>query len=412
MRTTDLVIQAIRIPEPAPSRWHRAGISTRSERIFDAGLGLMVALFATGWTWSIAHARVAEDGTGEGVTSSTAAISSALTDLNSPTAAFLTGAAMESLMPLRGTSGRLRVRFQEPGAPLPLDTLPHGAELEFSALGPDGQPLPSASTAGTLASASTDAQAAATAGVLATGGGPVTAPATAGVWRMAIKAGALIKPITDFNVITLRPFTDKQRGRIGLYFLGSWPGEQRRRVPSRYRPPSGFIEVTRANQSTYVSDHFRLRDFLTKNQPNVWPKYLVLDAKLLDKLELVLAELAARGHNTDSVRVLSGFRTPSYNAGGGDPRGRAELSRHMYGDAADIYLDFDGNGRMDDLNKDRRVNIRDARVIEQAVNAVERAHPALLGGTGVYPGTGAHGPFVHIDTRGWRARWVGTRDSQ
>jgi uncharacterized protein YcbK (DUF882 family) len=107
---------------------------------------------------------------------------------------------------------------------------------------------------------------------------------------------------------------------------------------------------------------------------------------------------------------MSGFRTPQYNVGGGDPRGRAALSRHMYGDAADIFIDDDGNGAMDDFNHDRRINIRDVQVILAAVDRVEREHPELIGGAGVYVANSGHGPFIHIDTRGFRARWVGTGD--
>jgi uncharacterized protein YcbK (DUF882 family) len=105
---------------------------------------------------------------------------------------------------------------------------------------------------------------------------------------------------------------------------------------------------------------------------------------------------------------MSGFRTPSYNAGGGNTSGRADLSRHMYGDAADVYIDNDRDGNMDDLNGDGRVNIGDARFMEEAVNRVERAHPELIGGTGVYVACCGHGPFIHIDTRGYRARWTGS----
>jgi uncharacterized protein YcbK (DUF882 family) len=137
---------------------------------------------------------------------------------------------------------------------------------------------------------------------------------------------------------------------------------------------------------------------------------VVVDTRLLDKLELVLADLRARGVRTTGARVMSGFRTPQYNTGVGDTRGRAGLSRHMYGDAADLFIDSDGNGRMDDLDRDGRVNIQDARMIEAAVERVERAHPSLVGGVGVYPATSSHGPFTHIDTRGYRARWVGTGD--
>jgi len=41
----------------------------------------------------------------------------------------------------------------------------------------------------------------------------------------------------------------------------------------------------------------------------------------------------------------------------------------------------------------------------QAAERVEREHPDLIGGVGIYHATSAHGPFVHIDVRGTRARW-------
>jgi len=88
-------------------------------------------------------------------------------------------------------------------------------------------------------------------------------------------------------IITLVPFSEKVKGHIGMYYLGSWPfeGGGTPKTPA-YQNPSGFIEVTRENADTPVSAHFRLRDFLTKDQPNIWPKYLLLNPKLLDKLEL------------------------------------------------------------------------------------------------------------------------------
>ena len=60
---------------------------------------------------------------------------------------------------------------------------------------------------------------------------------------------------------------------------------------------------------------------------------------------------------------------------------------------------------MDDLNGDGRVDINDAHILAAAADSVERQHPELVGGIGIYPATGAHGPFVHIDARGTRARW-------
>jgi hypothetical protein len=85
--------------------------------------------------------------------------------------------------------------------------------------------------------------------------------------------------------------------------------------------------------------------------------------------------------------------------------GRARDSRHQFGDAADVFVDNDGDGRMDDLNGDRRVDQRDAQILIDAAERVEAAHPDLVGGAGRYRANRAHGPFAHIDVRGRRARW-------
>jgi hypothetical protein len=258
---------------------------------------------------------------------------------------------------LRGRSGKLVARFVSPRRPIAIETLRR-------LVGLDGEPAP-----GKL---------------------------------FAYVDSALGGP--SFTFIALRPFSDKTQGRIGSYRIGFWPGE-RRTTKRGYENPDGFIEVTPENQDTRVSEHFRLRDFLTKGQADVWPKYLVLSEDLVDKLELVITDLEGRGIGVERMRVMSGFRTPQYNANGGNTAGRATNSRHMYGDAADVFVDNDGDGRMDDLNRDGRIDTRDAAVIRAAVERVERAHPELAGGVGVYRATSAHGPFAHVDVRGWRARW-------
>jgi len=211
---------------------------------------------------------------------------------------------------------------------------------------------------------------------------------------------------TNVALITMRDFGEKLGGRIGDYRIGFWPAEKGRRTPgAAYANPEGFIEVTPENEDTRISEHFQLRDFLTHDQEAVWPKYLVLRASLVDKLELVIAQLESRGIRVAHMQVMSGFRTPLYNARAGERGGRSRISRHMYGDAADVFVDNDGDGRMDDLNHDGRIDYRDARVILDAVDQVEREHDDLVGGVGVYRATRAHGPFAHVDVRGNRARW-------
>lgn len=355
---------AMAFPDTGGSRWHRRGVSRKTNSVFNVISTAFLVLITAGWSWSIANSRTG---------TTTSRLSSALTDPDAPSLAYVTDAMLQSIV-ATGESGKLRARLEAPGSSVTSDTLPTGAVVTFSS--------------GTAAESTK----------------VVRAPQRTGVWKLAINMGNAVRSVSDFAIITQKPASEKRAGKIGLYFIGNWPN--RGKTPQAdYTPPSGFIEVTQENQNTMLSEHFRMRDFLPHDQANVWPKYLVVSLKLIDKMELVLVELEKQGISSKGVRVMSGFRTPQYNSGVGETSGRASLSRHMYGDAADIFIDNDGNGAMDDLNKDGRVDIGDARFILAAVNRVEAAHPSLIGGCGVYRANSAHGPFTHIDTRGYPARW-------
>ena len=206
-------------------------------------------------------------------------------------------------------------------------------------------------------------------------------------------------------IVSMAAFPEQRPEFSSGYRTGLWPTTGLAAQNPHYTPPAGFISVTSENQATAVSKHFRLQDFLTHDQQGVWPRVLVLRPTLVDELELISEALAARGL-PDQLHVMSGFRTPQYNAlGVGANGGRAKDSRHMYGDAADVFVDADGDGRMDDLDGDGRVTLSDAKVLFDVAESVEAAHPELVGGLSAYPATTAHGPFVHVDTRGNRARW-------
>lgn len=362
--------------------WSRPGLTPRGERVLDVIAAAVVCMLTAGWIWSFAHAQPLIAATA-GAPSAAARVASALTRSDAPSTAYLTDATLNALAdrilaPQRGASGKLKAVIEPTPAPIKAESLPPGGQVQYSQGGDIGP-----------------------------------APRGSGIWNVLLKIGNAVRPVSNFNVITLIPFSSKQNGKVGLYYVGNWPSERGPVGPSKapvgaYANPAGFIEVTPQNADTPLSEHFKLRDFLTHDQPNVWPKYLVIQPKLIDKLELVLADLQAHGIDVHGVRVMSGFRTPQYNYTGGNTGGRANLSRHMYGDASDIYIDNNGDGQMDDLNHDGRITIDDSRVISAAVDRVEAAHPELIGGAGVYTAAPGHGPFIHIDTRGYRARWMGT----
>ncbi len=228
-----------------------------------------------------------------------------------------------------------------------------------------------------------------------------------GAMRLAVQPTGLLTRIAALQVIQTIPFEFKVDGWMGMYRMGYWPGELRPSRTASYDTPRGFIEVTEANRDMQVSEHFRLKDFVTKDQFTVWPKYVVLRESLIDKLELVIDELQLMGYPVQRLQVMSGFRHPFYNAQGVGTGGRARESRHQYGDASDVFADNDGDGMMDDLDGDGRITTLDSDLIVLAVERVEIAHPELTGGMGRYHATHAHGPFVHVDVRGTPARWGG-----
>jgi uncharacterized protein YcbK (DUF882 family) len=355
------------------SRFERPGLSPEHETWFNLALGMLFLLFTAGWSYAVYQSTMA----GDAMPMLTRAVTaSPLSAEAPPEAAYLLDAAMRGFVSqqLRGASGAVRVVVRQRGEGVPFDSLPAGVEIRYGAAG---------DTVGSSAP-----------------------PQQPGVWNVVLSMRNAVRQVPDLALLTLVPLSEKRAGRIGGYLVGSWPYERGGKPRSAaYAPPAGLIRVTPENMNTQVSEHFRLRDFLTKGQQNVWPKYVAMSPRLLDKLELTIQQLEKTGTPVNHVGVISGFRTPSYNESGGNPAGRGALSRHMYGDAMDIYVDNNRDGRMDDLNHDGRVDKNDGRVILKAGEAVERAHPDLIGGIGLYSPTGAHSGFVHLDTRGFRARW-------
>jgi uncharacterized protein YcbK (DUF882 family) len=371
------------VTEPR-SRWEKAGLSPRQERSFNRVSSLLVAMFVTGWIYTVAVASADEiDPNAAAVAPLTGAITrSPLSSDAPPEVPHLTEAVARAFVAdfereVGGASGAVRVKVLKPGEALGSTggELPSGASVELRPAG-GGATVPAG-----------------------------TAPAGPGVWNVVLKMADALRPAANLSVISLVPLSAKRAGSNEGYSIGSWPFETGGAPKAIYEPPPGLLRVTRENMDLWVSEHIQLKDYLTKGQEGVWPKYVAMQPRELDKVELTLQELKRMGHPVENIFVVSAFRTPLYNTEGGNPAGRASLSRHMYGDAMDIAVDNDHDGRMDDLNGDGRVTVADARVIGEAANRVEQAHPELVGGIGIYAPTGAHSGFVHIDTRGYRARW-------
>lgn len=225
------------------------------------------------------------------------------------------------------------------------------------------------------------------------------APAASGLVKFEImnKAGVLIQ----LQVFVLKSAAAIQNGSLNGYRIGQYPAPLR--GLEAYLAPRGFIEVQPHMLNLPISPHFSLGQFLCK-QEGAFPKYLVLRPKLLEKLEHLLEDVNSHGIRTDGFVIMSGYRTPYYNKA----IGNVPNSRHIYGGAADVFIDVKPKDNlMDDLNKDGKFTEQDAAFLYELFDSfvARNGRPDLIGGIGQYAPTVAHGAFVHVDVRGTKARW-------
>ncbi len=220
------------------------------------------------------------------------------------------------------------------------------------------------------------------------------APDQIGLCQLITAVGAATKHINAFVMI---PYDSLKNGYLRGVRVGKYPGSSP--FPN-FTKPRGFIMVTPEVLDVPVSDRYVLRDFVPR-QPECFPNFMALREELLIKLELFTDLVQARGYQCDRLTVISGFRSPYYNRRNRSGRNSA----HVYGGAADLIVDANHDGHMDDLNHDGAVNRRDSKLLAGLVDELEERHPELVGGCGWYSRTRYRGPFIHVDVRGAPSRW-------
>ena len=227
-------------------------------------------------------------------------------------------------------------------------------------------------------------------------GDSLVTPTRPGLYRLALVGEGLNRVVESLTLAVLVPFDQKKGSMLDGYRIGTYLGERHKGVDDQL--PIGFVRVMEGDVDLPMSEHLRLGDLLTHDGQQGWPRFIAVNPRMVDKLELVMARIAGTIRKADVdlvVNVHSGYRTPSHNR-------RVPLaatdSRHQYGDAVDVAIDANGDGR---------INARDARLVAEAVDSVEAQFPELIGGVGVYTSSRYHQPYVHIDVRGSRVRWRG-----
>lgn len=111
--------------------------------------------------------------------------------------------------------------------------------------------------------------------------------------------------------------------------------------------------------------------------------YFALDTKVIYLLLDIRKQMQESDLDPDEIHIISGYRTPDHNERVG---GKSE-SRHQLGDAIDLMIG--------DVNRDQRKDREDKKAVVPVFNRV-------VGSKG---GFGKYARSLHIDTRGYRARW-------
>ena len=220
-----------------------------------------------------------------------------------------------------------------------------------------------------------------------------------GFLRIVASNGAQRLELSAFVLVPAQEITN---GYVGDFRVDDYPRGSPRPDMNTYVSPVGFVKVTKSNRLLRISPHFQIGQFVSKQQGE-WPKYVAPGPLLYAKLERLLAAVRRQGFDAATLHVMSGYRTPFYNRA----IGNVPYSRHIYGDAADVFVDVDEDGLIDDLNGDGAVDIFDAQTMASwlVVISEESEVAPVAGGLGVYDATRYHGPFIHVDSRGHEARW-------
>jgi len=154
-----------------------------------------------------------------------------------------------------------------------------------------------------------------------------------------------------------------------------------------------FYHITKRDLYRRVVGRIRIKDLFPVDQKvrkltifSKQPLYWGIDPRILYKVLELRDILTQKGLNPDGFRINTGYRHPVYNRAVGG----ASKSRHIAGDAVDLLAkDIDGNGKSEQEDKELLLHICEQELIGKQ------------GGVGRYPGT----MVVHIDLRGYAARW-------
>jgi hypothetical protein len=155
-----------------------------------------------------------------------------------------------------------------------------------------------------------------------------------------------------------------------------------------------FYVIHKKDMYRRIVGNYRIKDLFSRDleyhttyyYDEKTPLYWGIDKRILYKLLLLQDILSNNNYDRDALYISFGHRSPQLN----ELIGGAALSRHIAGEAVDLTIgDVNKDGKYTDIDKQTVINLCEKFVIQNK------------GGIGLYPGS----RVVHMDVRGYRARW-------
>ena len=172
------------------ARRNHLGLTPRQEHRFNLLAAALISVTVLGWAVAIADQYLRRPDPDDTAPTPARALASKLTDPRVRETAYLDDAPLDFLDSLRGRSGKLKVALRAPGDTLTSPKETPAPELSARFEAPSGRETVSED---------------------------FTAPKSPGVYKLAVEMDKATRPIDDLRVITLVPFAEKKKDRIGLY---------------------------------------------------------------------------------------------------------------------------------------------------------------------------------------------------
>jgi hypothetical protein len=220
----------------------------------------------------------------------------------------------------------------------------------------------------------------------------------------------------SLRVILPAEFNPAGDGSLGGTMIGIYPVPNQKapapvaRNPQAYAAPTSFYPVNEQTARVPLQGGFTLEALSPAPLPDQQgTRYVALHSEALGFLNALEAALDSDRGTTEGLRILRGYISPH-------ERLRmetlgiklAEFTRFQYGDAFALIWDSNADFRMDDLNKDGKIDVEDSAVLAETVKKVFREQ-SLQGGIGLcarFEGPDHLGtPYLHVDLRGWMVEW-------